>query len=369
MMTGNLDTSISLVVNGSGQIYYSINGVVGPTIDPNIQYANYIKFTDKSTVVCGYFPDAFNNSFLHTIYNSSFNANAQIEFDLFYIAGDYYNIIPYPNSIPTTDAYIYITNGTNQPDDINKIYMGFSTSYPHIIFNIVPDTNVQIGFFSSMPVNFQISNPVITYFPNEDNYTIYQNSIFNISNNIYKDSLDLKNGFNLYNNISNILIDVQEGNSDLTELNSSLNTLYNNVNNASNTISNIGAQLFEVNNGLITQFFTLGKTAYNLQNEIDLLQESGNTIINNINEIENISSDIISFNDLFTSFMTITNADINNINNSITILGDIGISGNIDNANYPSLSNVNNAINNVTSSISSTQSSMISLVSKLKNKN
>jgi hypothetical protein len=123
MMTGNLDTSISLVVNDSGQIYYSINGAIGQNIDPCTQYANYIKFTDKSTVICGYFPNAYNNSFLHTIYNSSFNANAQIEFDLFYIAGDRYNVIPYPTSIPTTDAYIYITNGTNQPDDINKIYM------------------------------------------------------------------------------------------------------------------------------------------------------------------------------------------------------------------------------------------------------
>lgn len=373
MMTGNLDTSISLVVNGFGQIYYSINGGIGQNIIPCVPsagYANNILFTDKSTVICGYFPNAFNNSFLHTIYNSSFNANAQIEFDLFYLAGNCYNVIPYPTSIPTTDAYIYITNGTNQPDDINKIYMGFSTAYPHILFNIVPDTNVQIGFFSSMPVNFQIANPVITYLSNENNYTNYQNSIFNISNNIFNNSLDLKNGFNSYNNISNILINAQEGNTDLTELNSSLNTLYNNVNNASNTISNIAAQLFEVNNGLVTQFITLGKTAYNLQNEIDLLQESGNTIINNINEIENINSDIISFNDLFTSFMTITNADINNINNSITNLGDIGnISGNINNANYPSLSDVNNVVNNVTSSISSTQSSMISLVTKLKNKN
>jgi len=196
-----------------------------------------------------------------------------------------------------------------------------------------------------------------------------KNNQYDVIPLIYNDSLDLKNGFNSYNNIYNILINAQ-GNTDLTALNSSLNTLYNNVNNASNTLSNIEVQIFEVNNGLVSQFITLGKTAYNLQNEIDLLQESGNTIINNITEIENVSNDIISFNNLFTSFMTITNADINNINNSITNLGDIGnISGNIDNANYPSLSDVNNIVNNVTSSISSTQSSMISLVTKLKNKN
>jgi|688.fasta_scaffold66291_3 hypothetical protein len=370
MITGNLDTSISLVVNDSGYIYYSVNTGAAYNINPCMQYANNIIFTDKSTVICGYFPNAYSNPFLHTMYNSDFTTNAQIEFDLFYIAGDHYNVIPYPTSIPATDAYIYITNGTNQPDDINKIYMGFSTAYPHVVFNIVPDTNVQIGFFSSMPVNFQIANPVISYFDNNSYYGIYQESISNITNNIYNNSLDLKNNFNLYNNIYNTLINT-EGNTDLTSLNSSLNTLYNNVNNASNTLNNIGIKLFDINSGLITQFVTLGKIAYNLQNEIDLLQENKNTIINNITnniiEIENINNDIISFDNLFTSFMTESNSDINNINNSITNLGDIG---NIpSNANYPTLFDVNNVVNNVTSSISSTQSSMISLVSKLKNKN